>query len=138
MPGGDTAGASQANPDTKDAAARPPAPTDQMVETKHVVVIDGQEIRYTVTTGTIVLKEEAEKKGEQAGESEGEKPKASVFFIAYTRDDVEDKTAPPAHLLLQRRPGLFLGLAAPGRARPAPRADGRRRQALPAALPSGG
>ena len=44
---------------------------DQLVQTQHSVVLDGQTIEYTVTAGTIVLKEEAEKTGDKAGESEG-------------------------------------------------------------------
>ena len=88
------------------AAAEPkPEPKDQLVETQHTIVLDGQEIRYTVTAGTIVLKEEAEKTGDKAGESEGEKPKASVFFIAYTRDDAPDKTRRPLTFSFNGGPG---------------------------------
>jgi len=77
-------------------------------------------IHYTVTTGTIVLKEEAEKKGDKAGEAEGEKPKASVFFIAYTRDDVADKAARPLTFSFKGGPGsssvwLHLGVLGPRR-----------------------
>ncbi len=39
-----------------------------------------------MTCGTIVLKEESEANGEKEGEAEGEKPKATIFFIAYTKD----------------------------------------------------
>ena len=49
----------------------PPSPKDVLVETKHSLTIAGSEIRYTVTCGTMVLKEEAEKKGEKEGESGG-------------------------------------------------------------------
>lgn len=66
--------------------ATPAAPKDVLVETKHSLTIDGKEINYTVTCGTMVLKEEVEKKGEKEGEAEGEKPRASIFFVAYTRD----------------------------------------------------
>ncbi len=61
---------------------RKPPSQDQIVETTHHFMIDGQEIAYTVTTGTLILKEETEKKGDKEGESEGEKPKAAFFFIA--------------------------------------------------------
>jgi len=77
------------------AEERQPAPRDQIIEAQHRAVIGGQEISYTITTGTLVLKEESEKTGDKAGESEGEKPKASVFFVAYTRNDVEDKALRP-------------------------------------------
>jgi carboxypeptidase C (cathepsin A) len=98
----------------------PPAPKDEIVETKHSVVIDGQSIAYTVTTGRIVLKEEAEKKGDEAGKSEGEKPKAAIFFVAYTRDDVEDRSQRPLTFSFNGGPGsssvwLHLGLLGPRR-----------------------
>jgi len=107
-------------PNGKSAEERQPPPADQLVETRHTLVIGGQEIKYTVTTGTLVLKEEAEKKGEKAGEAEGEKPKASVFFIAYTRDDVEDKSKRPVTFSFNGGPGsssvwLHLGVLGPRR-----------------------
>jgi carboxypeptidase C (cathepsin A) len=97
-----------------------PEPKDQIIETKHSITLGGQEIKYTVTCGTIVLKEESEKKGDQAGESEGEKARASIFFIAYTRDDVSDKTKRPLTFSFNGGPGsssvwLHLGLLGPRR-----------------------
>jgi carboxypeptidase C (cathepsin A) len=95
-------------------------PKDHLVETKHSLLIAGQEIRYTVTCGTIVLKEEAEKKGEKEGESEGEKPRATIFFVAYTRDDVADRYKRPLTFSFNGGPGsssvwLHLGLLGPRR-----------------------
>ena len=106
--------------DGKSADERKPLPADLLVETRQAVLIDGQEIRYTVTAGTIILKEEAEKKGESEGESEGEKPRAAVFFIAYTRDDVEDRATRPLTFSFNGGPGsssvwLHLGLLGPRR-----------------------
>lgn len=91
-------------------------PQDEIVQTKHAVTINGQEIKYTVTTGTIVLKEEEEKDGK----AEGEKAKASIFFIAYTRDDVEDVTKRPLTFSFNGGPGsssvwLHLGVLGPRR-----------------------
>jgi carboxypeptidase C (cathepsin A) len=54
------------------------APQEEISETQHTVVINGQKVAYTATAGTIVLKEE-----------EG-KAQASIFFVAYTRDDGQD------------------------------------------------
>ncbi len=104
----------------KAPAESKPEPKDQLVETKHTIILAGQEIRYTVTAGTIILKEEAEKTGDKAGESEGEKPKASVFFIAYTRDDVPDKAQRPLTFSFNGGPGsssvwLHLGVLGPRR-----------------------
>jgi carboxypeptidase C (cathepsin A) len=93
---------------------------DMLSVTNHTVTINGQSIRYTVTAGTLILKEEAEKEGDQAGEAEGEKPKAAVFFIAYTRDDVEDMSSRPITFAFNGGPGsssvwLHLGLLGPRR-----------------------
>jgi carboxypeptidase C (cathepsin A) len=93
-----------------------PVPKDQLVETKHAITINGQTINYTVVTGTIVLKEEAEKDGA----SEGEKPKASFFFVAYTRDDVSDPSRRPLTFSFNGGPGsasvwLHLGVLGPRR-----------------------
>jgi len=99
-----------------------PTPKDQIVEVQHTVAIGGKELSYTVTTGTLILKEEAEKKGDKEGESEGEKPKASVFFVAYTRNDVDDKAQRPITFSFNGGPGsssvwLHLGALGPRRVR---------------------
>jgi carboxypeptidase C (cathepsin A) len=104
----------------KNGEPTPPVPKDELVETKHSIVIHGKELNYTVTCGTIVMKEEAEKKGEKEGESEGEKPRASIFFVAYTLDGVEDKQRRPLTFSFNGGPGsssvwLHLGLLGPRR-----------------------
>lgn len=95
-------------------------PVDQLVVTRHAVEIDGKTIPYTVTCGTIVLKEESIKKGEQEGEFEGEKPRAQIFFIAYTRDEVKDHSTRPLTFSFNGGPGsssvwMHLGLLGPRR-----------------------
>src|SRR5260370_26070420 len=57
---------------------KPPAPEEKIVQTKHSLKIGGQEIKYTATAGTILLK------------LDDGTPKASVFYVAYTKDDVTD------------------------------------------------
>ncbi|MBI5651256.1 MAG: peptidase S10 [Chloroflexi bacterium] len=104
----------------KNGDEKKPEPQDQIVETKHSIALGDQTINYTVTCGTIVLKEEAEKKGDKAGESEGEKAKATIFFIAYTRDEVADKAKRPITFSFNGGPGsssvwLHLGLLGPRR-----------------------
>jgi carboxypeptidase C (cathepsin A) len=96
-----------------------PTPKDNLVATNHTVTIDGQEVRYTVTTGTVVLKEETTGKGDKQGQFEGEKPKAEFFFIAYTKDD-GDKAKRPITFSFNGGPGsssvwLHLGLLGPRR-----------------------
>ena len=87
-----------------------PAPKDNLVVTQHKVRIGGKEIKYTVTAGTMVLKEEP---ADREKEWEGEKPRAQVFFIAYTKDsngsEVHEKNA-----RLAKRPLTFSFNGGPG------------------------
>lgn len=94
-----------------------PTPKDNLVQTRHKIVIGGQEVAYTVTAGTMILKEET---AEREKEAEGEKPKAAVFFVAYTRDDVEDKSKRPLTFSFNGGPGsssvwMHMGLLGPRR-----------------------
>ncbi len=94
-----------------------PTPEDKLSVTHHSVIINGEEIRYTATAGTLVLKEETDK--------EGEKAKASIFFIAYTRDDVVDLSKRAVTFSFNGGPGsssvwLHLGVLGPRRVEPAP------------------
>lgn len=93
-------------------------PKDNLVETQHSITIGGREIKYTVTTGTIVMKEETP---DREKEAEGEKPRAQFFFVAYTKDDVEDKSKRPLTFSFNGGPGsssvwLHLGVLGPRRA----------------------
>src|SRR5260370_12954664 len=57
---------------------KPPVPEEKIIQTKHSAKIGGQEIKYTATAGTILLK------------LEDGTPKASIFYVAYTKDDFSD------------------------------------------------
>jgi carboxypeptidase C (cathepsin A) len=88
------------------------APKDKIVTTKHSLELKGKKLNYTVTTGTIVLKDEDEKVGE--------KPKASIFFIAYTKDGVRNKAKRPLTFSFNGGPGsssvwMHLGVLGPKR-----------------------
>ncbi len=83
-------------------------PEEKIVQTKHSIKIDGQEIKYTATAGTILLK------------LEDGTPKASVFYIAYSKDDVGDVTKRPVTFTFNGGPGsasiwLHLGAFGPRR-----------------------
>jgi carboxypeptidase C (cathepsin A) len=83
-------------------------PEEKIVQTKHAVRIGGQEIKYTATAGTILLK------------LEDGTPKASVFYIAYTKDDVADLAKRPVTFTFNGGPGsasiwLHLGAFGPRR-----------------------
>ena len=64
-------------PEKTERAAAKETPRDQISTTQHSVTIDGQTINYTARAGTIVMKDE-----------EGT-PKASFFFVSYTRDGAD-------------------------------------------------
>ena len=94
-----------------------PAPKDNLVVTKHSIKIGGKEIKYTVTAGTMVLKEEA---ADREKEADGEKPRAQIFFIAYTKDGGGDKSRRPLTFSFNGGPGsssvwLHLGVLGPRR-----------------------
>jgi carboxypeptidase C (cathepsin A) len=83
-------------------------PEEKMVQSKHTIKIGGQEIKYTATAGTILLK------------LEDGTPKASVFYIAYTKDDVSDTAKRPVTFTFNGGPGsasiwLHLGAFGPRR-----------------------
>lgn len=94
-----------------------PTPKDNLVESKHSVKIAGKEVKYTVTTGTMVLKEETIDKEK---ETDVEKARAQIFFIAYTRDGVKDKGKRPITFSFNGGPGsssvwLHMGVLGPRR-----------------------
>lgn len=100
------------NSDKENEKKAEPTPTDNIVTTQQSITINGQELKYTVHTGTVVLKEEDKK--------EGHKPKAEVFFIAYTKDDVDDVHQRPLTFSFNGGPGsssvwLHLGVLGPRR-----------------------
>ena len=81
---------------------------EKKVETKHSVTIGGRKIDYTAIAGTIVLRDVEDK------------PTADIFYIAYTKDDVEDRSARPVTFSFNGGPGsssvwLHLGLLGPRR-----------------------
>lgn len=85
-----------------------PEPKDELAETEHVIVLDGKELHYTATAGRIVMRTE-----------EG-KPKAALFFVAYTKQGVGDASERPITFSFNGGPGsssvwLHLGLLGPRR-----------------------
>lgn len=100
-------GAEEPEVDQKPESDRPP-PEEKLAVTEHSVTIDGAELRYSATAGTLLLKDE-----------DGT-PKASMFFVAYTLDGVEDLTRRPVTFSFNGGPGsssvwLHLGALGPRR-----------------------
>ncbi|MCB0122771.1 MAG: hypothetical protein KDE58_11040, partial [Caldilineaceae bacterium] len=81
---------------------------DQLSVADHEILVHGQPLHYTSTTGTFVIKDEAGK------------AKSTIFFIAYTKRDVEDQSTRPITFSFNGGPGsssvwLHLGLLGPRR-----------------------
>jgi len=92
----------------------PPA-VDKASNTEHEITIGGKKLPYTAVAGTLVLKKD------------DNKPWASIFYIAYTRDDVTDKTKRPVTFAFNGGPGsssVWLHIGALGPKRVAMGADG--------------
>ncbi len=90
-------------------------PKEETVVTKGSIKIGTEEVKYTATTGTMILRQEDPKKKE-----EGLKPKAKIFYIAYTREGVDDFSERPITFSFNGGPGsssvwLHLGLLGPKR-----------------------
>ncbi len=91
--------------------AAPPngsAALERFSATKHSITINGKTIPYTATAGTLVLK------------NDQDRPTASIFFVAYTRDDQQDKTKWPVTFTFNGGPGsssvwLHMGALGPRR-----------------------
>ncbi len=131
-----------------DDSAKPDAKSDNKSDAKffeepplsvtpHSITLGGRALKYHATAGYIVLKEEEGKPlvqgpvqkppSESNSETEpnktkdGLKPKAKVFFVAYTLDDVSDPATRPLTFAFNGGPGsssvwLHMASVAPRRA----------------------
>ena len=82
--------------------------TETSAVTKRTVTIAGKAIAYTATAGTLILKDD---KGE---------PRASIFYVSYTKDGVKDRGERPVTFTFNGGPGsssvwLHLGTFGPRR-----------------------
>ncbi len=93
----------------------PPA-EEKTSKTQHTMQAGGQRIPYTAVAGTMVLKKE-----------DG-KARASIFYVAYTRDDAADKTKRPVTFIFNGGPGsssvwLHMGAFGPKRVKMGPEGE---------------
>jgi carboxypeptidase C (cathepsin A) len=131
-----------AKADTTDKADKKAEEEPVLSVTAHTVTVDGKVLKYHVTAGYIILKQEdgkpftdadsqaakllAEKMGgaekpDADKPKDGLTPKAKVFFVAYTLDDVADPGTRPLTFLFNGGPGsssmwLHMGSVGPRRA----------------------
>jgi len=88
----DTTGQKAAGQDeaAADQDGKAEEPADDVVTTRHAITIDGAELRYTVTAGRVVLRQE----GHTDDKFDGAQAKAEVFMVAYTLDDADAASRP--------------------------------------------
>ena len=72
---------------------KPMPPVDTTVVTQHTAMVGGQQIRYTATTGTYVIRDDSGA------------PKATYFFVAYTKNGVGDVSHRPVAFVYNGGPG---------------------------------
>jgi carboxypeptidase C (cathepsin A) len=75
------------------AAAEKKPPEERSSATRHSINLDGQAVPYTATAANVILKDD-----------DGT-PKASLFYIAYTRDGVADPASRPLTFAFNGGPG---------------------------------
>ncbi|MBG0786570.1 MAG: peptidase S10 [Anaerolineaceae bacterium] len=102
--------ADEKNNSPEENASTPAPVAETTAQTHHSITLNGQKIDYVVTTGTIILKEE--------DVEEGEKQKASIFYVAYTKENPEPNR--PLTFSFNGGPGsssvwMHLGLVGPKR-----------------------
>ena len=106
-------------PKKDESAQRHPEPADDLVTTRHTMVIDGAELKYTATAGRMVLRTE----GHTDDKFDGAQAKAEVFLTSYVADREEGATGPnqrPVTFAFNGGPGsssiwLHLGVLGPRR-----------------------
>ncbi len=74
-------------------AASPTKPVENTSVTHHSAQVGGQTINYTATAATYVIRDDAGK------------PKATFFFVAYTKDGVSDPSTRPIAFVYNGGPG---------------------------------
>jgi carboxypeptidase C (cathepsin A) len=95
-------------PDKEFAREKSKEPEEKLVESRHTVTIAGQQVGYAAAAGTILLRDDEDK------------PTASIFYIAYTRDGTKNFATRPVTFSFNGGPGassvwMHLGLLGPRR-----------------------
>src|ERR1700683_3242646 len=85
--------AAQTQPAEGAQARRMPPPEEKTSVTQHTAHIGGQEIKYTATVGTYIIKDD-----------DGN-PKTTFFYVAYTKDDPSDISKRPIAFSYNGGPG---------------------------------
>jgi carboxypeptidase C (cathepsin A) len=110
-------------PDTQDttsAASPPKEPQERIVTTEHRLVVGKKTLEYTARCGTVLLREYDGADDSKDAKRGADKPRASLFFTAYTLKGVKNLQDRPLTFSFNGGPGsssvwLHLGLLGPQR-----------------------
>ena len=105
------------------ATASPAAaaePKERIVTTEHTYSVGKKKLRYTATCGTVVLRDYDGDGRDSDGKRTGDKPRATLFFTAYTVKGVRNPEKRPIVFSFNGGPGsssvwLHLGILGPHR-----------------------
>jgi carboxypeptidase C (cathepsin A) len=94
--------------ETEKEASKSSEPKEELTKSHHSATINGQKLSYTAVAGTLLLRDNEEK------------PTATIFYIAYTRDGVSNLDRRPITFSFNGGPGsasvwMHLGLLGPRR-----------------------
>ena len=112
--------------ETKEPAAAPVStsaaaePQERIVTTEHTYSIGKKKLDYTATCGTVVLRDYDGDGRDNDGKRTGDKPRATLFFTAYTLKGVRKPEKRPVVFSFNGGPGsssvwLHLGILGPHR-----------------------
>jgi carboxypeptidase C (cathepsin A) len=106
--------------EAKPAAGTQKEPQERMVATEHRLNVGGRTLEYTATCGTVVLRDYDDQDESKEGKRLPEKPRATLFFTAYTLKGVEHPERRPLTFSFNGGPGsssvwLHLGILGPRR-----------------------
>lgn len=92
----------------KEPVAVNPAASEEFVETTHQIIINGQSIQYKALAGNLLLRDE------------NQQPTASLFFVSYTKQGVDNTAQRPITFCFNGGPGssslwLHVGVFGPKR-----------------------
>jgi carboxypeptidase C (cathepsin A) len=76
--------------DRKPETPAKPEPQERIVSTDHRIEVDGRTLEFSASCGTLVLREDEVKDDKR----NGDKPRASVFFVAYTLEGAASESRP--------------------------------------------
>jgi len=106
--------------EAKPAPAPPAEPQERIVATDHTYSLGKKKLEYTATCGTVMLRDYDGDGRDSEGKRKGDKPRATMFFTAYTLKGVKKPEKRPVIFSFNGGPGsssvwLHLGILGPHR-----------------------